>query len=518
MEYRFKMLPSEAWWGGTAASDQCPLTDRSDYHQDFTRECGNQTMPFFVSSLGRYLWSDHPFQVDVSGGEFVIRGENVRLYQAGSTLREAYLAAMQAHFPSNHKRLPEAFFKTAQYNTWMEFTYYPTQEGVLKFARKYLEHGFAPGIFIIDEGWHGRYGDWEFDFARFPNPKKMVNELHEMGFTVLLWVVPYVCADGVKFVRSLRPLVGTDPEMAKTLYMRNQQNDVAIIQWWNGYSAILNLASPSDAKFLDRQLQHLMKAYGVDGFKFDGGTPAAYDSSNVINGRFATSMTPHELNIAWNEFGARYPFHEYKDTYLGGGKNAIQRLRDKGHRWDGDGINQLIPCALTCSLIGHPFICPDMIGGGEWSYNFLPGFTIDQELFVRMAQCSALFPMMQFSWAPWKALSPENLELCRQAAQLHRQLSGEILALVHEAEDSGEPILRPLEYNDPHRGYAGIIDQFMLGRDLLVAPVVTKGTRQRKVVFPAGTWRDEDGTEYAGGTEQLLPAPLEKLLWFRRVR
>ena len=229
-------------------------------------------------------------------------------------------------------------------------------------------------------------------------------------------------------------------------------------------------------------------------------------------------MTPHELNIAWNEFGARYPFHEYKDTYLGGGKNVIQRLRDKGHRWDGDGINQLIPCALTCSLIGHPFICPDMIGGGEWSYNFLPGFTIDQELFVRMAQCSALFPMMQFSWAPWKALSPENLELCRQAAQLHLQLSDEILALVHEAEDSGEPILRPLEYNDPHHGYAGITDQFMLGRDLLVAPVVTKGTRQRKVIFPAGIWRDEDGTEYAGGTEQLLPAPLEKLLWFRRVR
>ena len=53
MEYRFKMLPSEAWWGGTAASDQCPLTDRSDYHQDFTRECGNQTRPFVVSSLGR---------------------------------------------------------------------------------------------------------------------------------------------------------------------------------------------------------------------------------------------------------------------------------------------------------------------------------------------------------------------------------------------------------------------------------------------------------------------------------
>ena len=179
-------------------------------------------------------------------------------------------------------------------------------------------------------------------------------------------------------------------------------------------------------------------------------------------------------------------------------------------------MNQLIPCALTCGLIGHPFICPDMIGGGEWSYNYLPGFHIDQELFVRMAQCSALFPMMQFSWAPWKALSPENLALCREAAQLHLRMADTIVALVKSAEQTGEPIVRTLEYNDPHKGYAPIIDEFMLGEDILVAPVVTKGTTERLVTFPAGRWVGEDGCIYEGNTAQVLPAPLERLLWFRR--
>lgn len=520
MLYCFEMLENEHWWGGTVASSACPLTAVSEYHEDFRIDCGNQTMPMFLSDFGRCIWSEKPFKVDVAQGKFVMEGEEITLETLGGTLKEAYLEAQKRYFPCDQKLLPEDFFKTAQYNTWMEFTYYPTQEGVLNFAREWLNHGYPPGVFIIDEGWHGRYGVWEFDMARFPDPKGMVDELHSMGFIVLLWVVPFVCPDGPDFVRSLRPLKGTDPEMAKHLYMRvegDDPNNIAIVRWWNGASAILNPANEWDAKYLDGRLQYLMKEYGVDGFKFDGGSPHTYVDNNVINGSFACKMSPQELNQAWNEFGRRYRYHEYKDTYGGGGKNCIQRLRDKHPTWDGMGINQLIPCAITCGLIGHPFICPDMIGGGEWSFRFLPGFEMDEELFVRMAQCSALFPMMQFSWSPWSCLNEENQKCCLAAAELHQQLADEILALVHEAEQSGEPILRTLEYNDPHKGYASVTDEFMLGDRLLAAPVLTKGTRERKVLFPAGRWQAPDGTVYEGNTECVLPAPLDKLLWFRKV-
>ena len=522
MQYQFPMLKNEFWWGGTTASDQCPLTAESDYHYDFRADCQNQTMPLFVSSEGRYIHSDRPFRVDVSKGVFHIDGESVALEKAGATLREAYQAAQRAHFPCDQHSLPEAFFRTAQYNSWMEFTYYPTQEGVIKFAEDYLRHGFAPGILILDEGWHGRYGCWKFDAARFPDPKAMVDRLHEMGFKVLLWVVPFVCADGPDFVRSLRPLVGTDPEMAKHLYMRTKEGEVALVRWWNGFSAVLNLNNPWDAKFLDDQLQFLMKEYGVDGFKFDGGTPMRYSSDNVVNGEFDTDLSPHELNQAWNRFGSRYPFHEYKDSYGCGGKNCIQRLRDKSHSWNDNGINQLIPCAITCGLIGHPFICPDMIGGGEWSLNYKPGFHVDEELFVRMAQCSALFPMMQFSWAPWRVLSEESLACCVEAAKLHQKMAPEICALVREAEKTGEPILRALEYNAPHQGLAWIKDEFMLGEDILAAPVVTPGTREKTVWFPRGRWQDADGHVFDFTSPDADPCrtfdtPLSKLLWFRRL-
>ena len=70
-----------------------------------------------------------------------------------------------------------------------------------------------------------------------------------------------------------------------------------------------------------------------------------------------------------------------------------------------------------------------MIGGGEWSYN-RPGFRVDEELFVRMAQVSVFFPMMQFSWAPWRVLSPEHLAIVRECANLHARLAPELYDLI----------------------------------------------------------------------------------------
>ena len=146
----------------------------------------------------------------------------------------------------------------------------------------------------------------------------------------------------------------------------------------------------------------------------------------------------------------------------------------------------------------------------------MPGFQVDEELFVRMAQCSALFPMMQFSWAPWLALSPENAQLCLEAAKLHERLFPKIIRVVHESQQTGEPVIRSLEYECPHHGFWNVPDEFMVGRDILVAPVVEKGAESRQVSFPAGEWRDADGKIYEGFTRCTVSAPLSTLPWFTR--
>lgn len=517
-EYRFQMEPEEHWWGGTSNSGtENPFDATSVFHADFRRNASNQAMPLYISDHGRYIWSEDPFQVDIENGELRFIGTDVTLTKAGDTLKEAYLAAMRAHFPFTGKQLSDTFFRTAQYNTWMEFTYHPTQEKVLAYAHAVVDNGFTPGILIIDEGWHGRYGDWRFNPLTFPDPKAMVDELHALGFKLMLWVTPYVTTDGMQFI--LKADIHRNPENRKRfMRVQNDAHDIALMHWWNGYGTILDLTNPYDVQFLDDQLQALVRDYGVDGFKFDGGTLEAYTPESFLNGTVETTRTPAELNQAWNAFGERYEYHEYKDTWKGGGHAVIQRLRDKGHRWDGDGINMLIPCSIVQGLIGHPFICPDMIGGGEWSYNLIPGFHVDEELFIRMAQVSAFCPMMQFSWAPWRVLSPDGLATVKAAAELHQSLADEIMALVRASEVSGEPIVRCMEYEYPHCGYAHILDQFLLGSDILVAPVVTPKTTRRAVVLPAGRWMDDRGTVFDGGRTIEVDAPVERVPWFRKVR
>ena len=515
MQHVIPFLPGECWWGGTVIhGDQMPFTEKTELRWDMRSLNGivNQTMPLLLSSKGRYLWSEEPFAYAFHQGVIEIEGADVELKQAGSTLREAYLAAMKAHFPFDGKRLPDVFFETAQYNGWMQFMYDPTQEGVLEYARHIIRHGFTPGVLMIDEGWQKDYGDWSFDPIKFPDPKAMTDELHQLGFKVMLWVTPYVTASGFRYL-SLTSFRSAEEA---PLLMRNTDGEVSMVHWWNGICATLDFTKEADRRFLDEQLQALMKDFGVDGFKFDGGSVPRY--RDVVNGTPSSDATAEERNNAWNDFGRRYTFHEYKDSYRQGGKNMIQRLADKTTTWDGNGINMISPSSLVQGLMGTPFICPDMIGGGEWSvFKYKLHGQMDQELFVRMAQCSVFLPMMQFSLAPWQYLDEKHLAVCLDMAKLHAQLAPYLLRLVRASEISGEPIVRHLEYEFPGQGFAQCSDCFMLGDRYLVAPVVQKGAVTRTLTLPEGRWKAADGTLYEGG-RVTVDAPLEALPYFERIQ
>ena len=519
MELKVKLLENEYWWGGSVAlSAPMPLSKNSpDYELDMYYGY-NQTMPLYISSLGRYIWSEKPLNVKFSRGEFSLSSEaEIILGKGGDSLRDAYLAASKKYFPFKGKIPPLKFFDTAQYNTWMEFDYNQNQKDILEYAHGIVDNGYTPGIFMIDEGWQKHYGIWDFDRAKFPDPKAMIDELHSLGFKVMLWVVPLVNCAGREFFLATE---GDDWGMiggagGKTYFLRTDAGDPAIVKWWNGYSAILNFCREDDREFLDKQLRRLMDEYGADGFKLDGGIIAMYSPTRVLNGD-QTKYSPDDLNIAWNEFGARYDYHEYKDTYKGGGKGAISRLQDRHHSWTTKGINTILPAALLQGLLGHPFICPDMVGGGEWANKYFPDFKCDDELFIRMAQLSALFPMIQFSWAPWRALQKENQPLSLAAANLHKAFGEYIKENVIASATSGEPILRHMEYEYPHCGYEEINDQFMLGSDVLVAPVIIKGQTKREVVLPEGKWlfRGKEDRLYEGGKTVTVDAPLDTLPFF----
>jgi alpha-glucosidase len=90
------------------------------------------------------------------------------------------------------------------------------------------------------------------------------------------------------------------------------------------------------------------------------------------------------------------------------------------------------------------------------------------------------------------------------------------MKLVEEAALTGEPIVRTMEYAFPDSGYESIKDQFLLGNDILVAPVLAKGQKERTVLLPEGEWTGHDGKTYTGNRTIVVPVSLNSIPHFKR--
>lgn len=500
--FKFEIGDGEYWYGLCARHGrQYPLSKNSDYSHDFRWNfTANQEAPLMLSSDGKYIWSEEPFKVTVKDGVLEIEGkEDIEYCEGLSSLREAFLAVSAKHFPANGEYPPEDFIIKPQYNTWIELIYDQNQKDILKYAHDILDNGLPAGIIMIDDNWNRYYGCWEFRKEAFPDPRAMCDELHSMGFSVMLWVCPFISPDSAEF-RETR---------AKGLLVRDKDGRVVIREWWNGYSAILDLSNPDAEKWFCEKIDRLINEYGIDGVKLDAGDAQYYRDDDKTFG----NVSAHTQTELWAKLGLKYRFNEFRACFKAAGLPLVQRLHDKLHNWP-EGVVPLIPDSLSQGILGYAFSCPDMIGGGAYT-EFLPGsLNLDEELFVRYAQCSALLPMMQYSAAPWRILSAENAQYCIEAGKLHERFSGEILELVKHAAKTGEPIVRYMEYSFPHQGMAGITDQFMLGDRVLVAPVIEKGATTRTVTLPTGKWKYCDGTVYDGNTTVIVPAPINTLPYF----
>ena len=211
-----------------------------------------------------------------------------------------------------------------------------------------------------------------------------------------------------------------------------------------------------------------------------------------------------------------FPYHEFRASWKTQNKPVVLRLQDKVYSWDG--VQSLIPSILAASMEGHLFVCPDMIGGGSFAcFLDIDQTKLDQDLIVRSCQIHAFMPMMQFSVAPWRVLDEMHLDICRDYANKHKEMSGYILEQCRKCAVSGEPVVRPMEYSFPGEGLEECKDQFMLGEKYLVAPMVTAGY-QRSVSLPAGVWTDENGKRFKGGKTYLIDVPVERVPVFQKIK
>ena len=157
---------------------------------------------------------------------------------------------------------------------------------------------------------------------------------------------------------------------------------------------------------------------------------------------------------------------------------------------------------------------PDMIGGN--GYKGAPS----RELYIRWLQVNVFMPSLQISYVPW-LYDEEVVEHSLAMTRLHAQHSQLIIRLAREAVETGTPINRPVWWIDPTDQIAlSLDDQFLLGDDILVAPVLSEGQTARDVYLPAGLWLDGNNpqSEHISGPTWIYQyeASLFKLPYFIR--
>ena len=507
-----KLEAAEQWWGGAIAeAHQAPFGSFAYSINMLGDNKGNQAQPLLISSHGRYIWCAEPFAFSFQHDSLLITSftDFVQQGRVGNSLSEVYQYVSKKYFPPSGKLPDLLLFSEPQWNTWIELTYNQNQADVLKYAHNIINNGFKPGVLMIDDTWQENYGMWQFHPGRFPNPKAMMDELHQMGFKIMLWVCPFVSGDSppYRLLESKKALLlegnGATSKWATA-------KTPAIIRWWNGASAVLDFTNPDAVKWFKDQLDSLQKTYSVDGFKFDAGDAYFYPLASLA----FEKVLPNRHTEIFGEIGTAYPLNEYRAMWKMGGQPLAERIADKNHNWED--LQKLIPQLVAQGLEGYAFTCPDMIGGGDFG-SFLNLTTLDQELIVRSAQCHAMMPMMQFSVAPWRVLDSTHMSAVKKAVAIRKQQLPVILQLARKSALTGEPIVRHLEYVFPHQGYDTVKDQFMLGNTIMVAPMLSKNKSGREVLIPKGKWKSDEGKIIKGPAKISIQVPLERLPYFQKI-
>ena len=415
---------------------------------------------------------------------------------------------MSAMFLPKPTDIPDKkLFQFPIWSTWAEFRKDVNQSGIIKFARDILANNFTHAQLEIDDNWTPAYGDYEFDVQKlkFPTAAEMIRMLNHMGFRVTAWVHPFFNINSKSFI-----------EGASNAYFIRAYNSTqpALIKWWDGnLSAILDPTNPNASLWYLNKLENLKKVYNISSFKFDAGEagflPPVFSSfqqkrdPNEIYPKSYVEMVMKSDKSRHLEVRAGYHTQQHP---------VFVRIMDKYSEWGHEnGIQSVIPVALTFGLLGYPFILPDMIAGNLKSMN-------DSELYVRWIELNTFLPSMQFSLVPWK-FGDAVVKIAQYYTKLHEKYSPLLIKLAEESTMTGHPIIRPIWWIDPDSEDALTCeDEFLVGDVILVAPVVEQGARARDIYLPPGEWLDELRNEKHQGPLRLrgYTVELNELAYFSR--
>jgi alpha-glucosidase (family GH31 glycosyl hydrolase) len=451
------------------------------------------SIPWLISADGWALFFHQPFGIiDLSGPEYVFgqppaAAENpipldifLVVTEEPTEMMKAY--AQIAGFP----HMPPLWALGYQ----QSHRTLSSSEEILEEARKfrhddlpcdtliYLGTGFSPS------GWNTGHGSFTFNRKVFPDPKQMIEELHNEHFHVVLHVT--------------RPPQHLHGRVTDAGPAAGDFSDAA--HYWDAHVDVFRL--------------------GVDGWWPDEGDPLSPEARLARNRMYWEGPLKDRPD--------KRPFALNRNGYAG-----TQRY---GWLWSGDvdctweALQAQIPVGLNAGLTGLPFWGTDTGG-------FVPTKQLSGELYVRWFQFSTFCPLFRSHGRTWKlrlpwgwntgefgpvevdtSRLPDVSELhnsqveaiCKKYLDLRYRLLPYTYSAVRAAHETGLPVMRALwlHYSaDPKA--AAVSDQYLWGRDMLIAPVTRPGAVSKQVYLPEGVWYDFwTGERKEGGTTVDRPVDL----------
>lgn len=446
-------------------------------------------IPFFFSNLGygAFIHTAAPLTVDVGqsyigANKLFMKDEDLDVFLFWGTPKEI-LSEYTAL--SGRPEMPPLW----SFGTWMSRISYFTEDEGREVAKQLRANRIPADVIHFDTGWFDV--DWQCDYefspARFKDPAKMIKDLDKDGFKICLWQLPYF-VPGNKYFKTL-----VDEGMA----VRNGRGTLPY------EDAVLDFTNPKTVKWYQDQLGKLL-VMGVGAIKVDFGEAAPLDGiyANGRSGLYEHNLYPVRYNKAVADITKKV-----KGDNIIWARSAWSGSQRYPLHWGGDaastntGMLGTLRAGLSLGMSGFSF----------WSHD-MGGFVTStpEELYRRWLPMGFLTSHTRAHGAPPTEPWLYNMEFTdyfRKCAEMKYSLMPYIVKEAEECASNGWPMFRALQVEFPEDpGVWQIEDEYMFGKDFLVAPLLTQ-TRKRSVYLPAGQeWVNyQSGKTYAPGWHTLTP-------------
>ncbi|MDR1914441.1 MAG: glycoside hydrolase, partial [Clostridiales bacterium] len=418
------------------------------------------------------------------------------------------------------------------FGVWISANRWNNQDVVEEQVQAAIHYGMKPSVIVL-EAWSDETTFYRFNEEHFPNPKGMIDKLHEQGVRLILWQIPVlktlepgqVCIqhEEDRACSIENKFVVTNPDGSPYLIPKGR---------WFGRSMVPDFTNPAARDWWFGKRQYLLDM-GVDGFKTDGGEFIYDDNACFFDGRTGLQMRngyAMAYEKAYSDFIGNDRVLFSRAGYIGSQSATLHWAGDQQSTWLE--LRHVLTAGLNAGLSGLSYWGFDIAGfAGE-----LPS----TELYLRAFALACFSPIMQWhseplggqfsgvlssndmvnDRSPWniakRTNSPEVISLCRNLCEERVKLFDYINEQARTASKTGRPMMAALIIDWPQdESVFKIDDEYMFGSALLVAPILEQSETSREVYLPKGVWRDYWSGEIINGPCHISKncVPGEILVW-----